>query len=314
MTGNAEILFYRGKPNQSPQKVKEIQSALALFKYYTGSIDGDFGPLTEKAVKAFQASPECVNGTVDKCTHDKLINLAKRLTSSEASLVNIKKYYLQADEYISAPNPLDRESITLHWTGGGKNAHWVQGTWEQDNYNHKFPVATHFIVSGEDGSAGQYATYDGQILQVIPLARGWAYHVNHFIRNNQHNIGIEICGYANLKKVGTHYVNAYGGLVPESEVRYFEHWGVQYWQKITEEQYEATQNLILELCKKYPRIAEGISKQTFDENFCEYQAISPYTKPQGLFVHTNFTKPPNRMDIPPFPEFIEMLNNVKKAL
>ena len=36
--------------------VKNLQRDLKKLGYYTGSIDGDFGPATEKAVKAFQKS------------------------------------------------------------------------------------------------------------------------------------------------------------------------------------------------------------------------------------------------------------------
>ena len=110
MIGNAEMIFYQGNIRNDEKRVKEIQEALKTFNYYNGNIDGIYGPATEQAVKEFQASPECVNGTVDKCTWDKLMGMKTRLTSTKS---HTKQYEPELDEQHVASSP--KEQLKAHY-------------------------------------------------------------------------------------------------------------------------------------------------------------------------------------------------------
>lgn len=53
--------------------VEELQSRLSDFNYYSGDLDGLYGPLTEKAVKQFQEQNDLeVNGIANPATYSKL--------------------------------------------------------------------------------------------------------------------------------------------------------------------------------------------------------------------------------------------------
>lgn len=57
------------------QEVIEIQKQLAVLQYNVGTIDGVFGPATEKAVKDFQAAKGLkVDGIVNDATYRNLLN------------------------------------------------------------------------------------------------------------------------------------------------------------------------------------------------------------------------------------------------
>lgn len=64
----------------------ETQSTLGTRGYYFGALDGDFGPATEQAVKAFQQKPPFgrslspVDGIVGPQTWDVLTSLAARVS------------------------------------------------------------------------------------------------------------------------------------------------------------------------------------------------------------------------------------------
>jgi peptidoglycan hydrolase-like protein with peptidoglycan-binding domain len=62
------------KVGDSGQKVKDIQNALVKHKFLTASqVDSQFGPTTEKAVKAFQTAKKLVaDGVVGQKTWDAL--------------------------------------------------------------------------------------------------------------------------------------------------------------------------------------------------------------------------------------------------
>ena len=75
------------KPGDSGDAVKTVQKRLKKLGYYTGSIDGDYGNGTKKAVKNFQKrNGLTANGTVNKKTLAKLkSSSAKKATASDAA-------------------------------------------------------------------------------------------------------------------------------------------------------------------------------------------------------------------------------------
>lgn len=55
------------------QEVEEIQTKLKRLGYYKGKVDGDYGPITQKAVSDFQKD-HLVTGCVDSATYSALQN------------------------------------------------------------------------------------------------------------------------------------------------------------------------------------------------------------------------------------------------
>ena len=118
--------------------VRTVQRKLRDLGYYTGSIDGDFGAETEKAVKAFQkANGLSADGKVGELTlkklNDKNAKTAKQANSSSSSsgsskatsapkstaTPNLQKdYYLTIGTVGNRVETLQRRLIELGWLGG----------------------------------------------------------------------------------------------------------------------------------------------------------------------------------------------------
>ena len=78
------------KVGSSGNDVKRLQNQLKALGYYTGSVDGDFGPSTEAAVKAFQArNGLTADGKAGRYTLEKLYsNSAVRAAAATAAPSN----------------------------------------------------------------------------------------------------------------------------------------------------------------------------------------------------------------------------------
>ena len=117
--------------------VRTVQRKLKELGYYTGSIDGDFGKETEKAVKAFQkANGLSADGKVGEQTlkklNDKKAKTAKQASSGSGSgtskgtatprptaTANLSKdYYLRLGVSGSKVETLQRRLIELGWLSG----------------------------------------------------------------------------------------------------------------------------------------------------------------------------------------------------
>ena len=114
--------------------VRTVQRKLKELGYYTGSIDGDFGKETEKAVKAFQkANGLSADGKVGEQTlkklNDKNAKTAKQAnatakpkataTPRATATPNLQKdYYLRLGTYGAKVETLQRRLIELGWMSG----------------------------------------------------------------------------------------------------------------------------------------------------------------------------------------------------
>lgn len=73
---NSKTINNTLKIGDTGKKVVSLQKVLYKQGYYTGKIDGDFGPYTKKALKLFQTDKGLkVNGIVDKTTNSQLKKL-----------------------------------------------------------------------------------------------------------------------------------------------------------------------------------------------------------------------------------------------
>lgn len=294
------------------QDVKKAQKKLADLGLYLGEIDGDYGPITEQSTRDFQKK-YFINGQIDEITGNRLEIIHKKFIDKSESCpsledLNITKYHLNPYEYIQEIT--EKTNVTLHLTGGGPNGFWVNSTWANDRYRYGYSVATPFVICGEDNFQNpSFATKDGQILEMFPV-QYWAHHVSLIPIQNKHNIGIEICNQAYLFENNGTFTTYTGQVIPENQVIEFEYRKLRYWQKITQAQLESTFKLIRALMKRYPRIAEGIKKQIFDDTWSNYNPDLVAGRVHGVFPHTAYTKPElkHRFDMPPFNEVIDMLS------
>ena len=130
----------------SGEQVRIIQRRLKELGYYTGSIDGDFGEATDKAVKAFQkANGLTADGKVGEQTLKKL-NDKKAKTAKEANATakpkatatpkpkatatpNLsKEYYLRLGSTGKKVETLQRRLIELGWLGGKVTGNFDEAT------------------------------------------------------------------------------------------------------------------------------------------------------------------------------------------
>jgi len=110
------------KTGSSGSEVKEMQQRLKELKYYTGSVDGDFGAGTEAAVREFQQNNGLtVDGKAGKKTLDALFSYyAVPKTSTSGSKVTVKPSTSTATQRPSAtavPTVSDNTYLQLNASG-----------------------------------------------------------------------------------------------------------------------------------------------------------------------------------------------------
>ena len=109
------------KRGVSGNDVKELQRVLNNLGFYSGEIDGSFGPATEDAVKQFQKTYNLeVDGLVGPQTIGKINSLIMGNTKS--------KYYKIGDAHIIETTPDNIEIAILGNTLHGANRYGINGT------------------------------------------------------------------------------------------------------------------------------------------------------------------------------------------
>ena len=122
------------------ESVKEIQEFLGI------TMDGDFGPKTERAVKEWQKTKGLlVDGIVGPSTWNAMGIATTDI--SEIALTDeivINKSYLPDGEYYKGP--VDKEYLFLHHTAGGNNPYRTIIHWGRDSRGR---IATEFVIGGK---------------------------------------------------------------------------------------------------------------------------------------------------------------------
>lgn len=306
------MLLKRGANNHI-EAVKAVQIALGL------KDDGDYGPKTEKAVKAFQKKNKLtVDGKVGRNTAAKMgIDLEEFLSTDITNFVNkteeglvINKKYLDKDEYVNGPT--DKYYLFLHHTAGWNNPYSTIRSWNNDTRGR---IATQYVIGGINIKNGD-DQYDGEVVECFP-DDGWAYHLgkNGSSKLHPHSIGIEICNFGNLTKKGDKYYNYVDREVSKDEVvdLGYEFRGYQYWHKYTDKQIESTRLLISEIQRRHPEIdiSKGLKEWLAvesDEEAFGFKEDAYYGKVRGLLSHTTTRK--DKYDWSPQPNIIEMIKNL----
>lgn len=285
--------------------VKRLQARLNALSNAGLSVDGGFGPKTEKAVKAFQKSkntPE--TGIVDAAVW-KMLERHPRGTFTVLADIDL----LSEAQYVRTNS--SKVGICLHHTASDGNPHAVRSVWDGDSRGR---VATHFVV-GRTLLNGD-STHNGKLIQCFPLEH-WAYHIatsrmgfsqSHSDAVNSKYIGIEICNWGNLDKKGSDFYNYLGQKVPASQVveldKPFRTY--KYWHAYTAAQLKTVEELLLDLLKRYNFKIEK-PFDNIDESWLELSWDALASR-RVLTTHTNFEY--GKFDCFPQPEFLEMLQRV----
>lgn len=194
--------------------------------------------------------------------------------------------------------PSDKTQIYLHHTAGNGNAEGVARFWNSNDSQ----IATAFIV-GENGT----------IVQCFS-SKHWAWHLGidsqdfatrglPYKNLNKLSVGIEVCNWGMLKEKNGKFFNYVGGEINPSYVTTLEtpYKGYKLWYKYTDEQIEATRQLVVYLCETY-----GIPKDYRKEIWSLDNEAFKGTK--GIYTHNSVRK--DKADIYPCPRMIKMLENL----
>lgn len=217
----------------------------------------------------------------------------------------IKQVPLKESEYLK--EVVKKSQIVLHHTAGNSSAVNVMGDWNSDTRGR---IATCVAISGK----GAKNSKDGEIVQGFS-SKYWAHHLGikpdvfkaknlPYKKLDPISIGIEICNWGQLDKVGDKFFNYVDREVPADEVCELEEpfKGYKYFHNYTDAQIASVKELLL-----YWKEIYGI-----DLSFDYYQMFTVSVKAlkgeNGLYTHNSYRK--DKVDIYPHPKMIEMLKSL----
>ena len=293
------------KRGDTGEDVKLLQKALGL------KADGIFGPKLETAVKSFQGSHGLtIDGIVGPTTQIAIFKdeLEQHL-DSQITVHPFTLMYLDNDEYFSGPNK--PEYLFLHHTAGGDNPYATMVMWNTDSRGR---IATEFIIGGAS-ITGKENQHDGVIVKCMPDG-GYGYHLGDNGSQHMHvnSVGIEVCNFGPLTKVGDNYKTYTGSIVKKDQVcdLGYDFRGSRYYHKYSDAQIEALRELILFIMDRdgidikkglISWLNEGSDKDAF-----EYKVDAYKGKVKGMLTHTNTRR--DKSDMSPQPNLITMLKSL----
>lgn len=308
--------------------VKKLQEVLKI------KVDGDFGPATVTAVKAFQTSKGLkADGIVGENTAKMLRVDIEGLSSTDlatSSVVKpravdtstgttyttqeglvVHKYLLDNDEYVVANTT--KHWLLFHHTAGSSDPFATVKQWNDDTRGR---IATQYVIGGISTKGD--AKNDGVVVECFP-DQGWAYHLGDNGNSHLHpeSIGIEICNYGFLElRADGKYYNYVGSVIPNDQVcdlgSNFN--GHRYYHKYTDKQIENLGKLCKEIARRHPNIDLKSGLQTWLKT--ETAAIAFGYKddayfgkiPKGILTHTNIRK--DKTDCSPQPNLIRLIQSL----
>jgi hypothetical protein len=288
------MLLKRGSKGES---VKTLQEFLKI------TVDGDFGPKTEAAVKEWQkAHGLMVDGIVGPKTWAAMgiLNTDNAENIEVANALQIKKYWMPEGTYFKGPVPKDW--IFLHHTAGGDNPYQVADMWARDNRGN---VATEYILGGQNVTTG-VSKFDGELIQCFPEG-GYGWHTgtgNSVMHRN--SIGIEVCCMGQIVN-GKTYVNTTAN--PSQVIKLAKPFrGFQYWHNYSDAQITTLKNWILFLANKYsidPRVGLVEYVRAKGADGFDVLDVRKAESTPGMYSHTNVIR--GKVDMYPHPDLIDML-------
>ena len=274
-------------------------------------VDGFFGAVTEDAVKRFQSKAGLIaDGIVGPVTWANLGTHANSI--HHAFNYNVVDEYMpmKSNQYINEKS--NKIGITFHHTVSDGNPASVVRTWDNDS---RGAVGTHFVIGREMVNGSKQ--YDGQVLQCIPLDY-WAHHIlttrmgftsAHNSLVNRSYVGIELCSWGCLKKVGNRFYTIDGRIeIPASPViiLYTPFRTYQYWHKFTPAQINSLYQLTKAL-KAHLRLDFSKDGKIADWWELSWEAMALR---RVLTTHTNFEY--GKFDTFPQPEMKAMIEQLYK--
>jgi hypothetical protein len=277
-------------------QVKLLQDFLQI------TVDGHFGPTTEKWVKIWQKN----NGLkADGIVGPKTWALMTLASSDISETNNIMKSpitdkFLDSDEYFKGPT--SKDYLFLHHTAGWDNPFNTISQWNTDN---RGKIGTEFVIGG--GNIKGVSKEDGVIAKAMQTG-GYAWHLgpNGSQYMHTHSVGIELCNFGYLVNNKT-YV---GGSVIEAQMVTLskEFKGFKTWHRYSDKQLKALSDLIKFVANRDSiNILDGLPsfiREKGLEGF-EFNPDAYYGKVKGLLSHTNTNK--GKFDVFPQQELIDML-------
>jgi len=324
------MLLKKGSTNK--KAVMELQSSLKEKGFYQGIIDGDFGPMTEKAVKDFQKTKRIrQDGIVGNTTYKYLVDMDtdrggkdKAVPSNDRDNIidkrgiyitsaglKIDMAYLDSDEYVRDYGKLKPKNLFIHHTAGWDNPYNVINSWNKDKRGR---VGTQYVIGGQ--SVKGRTNYDGVVVECLP-DNYIAWHLGKVGNFNasKYSVGIELNNFGYLNKRGDKFYTYVDTEVKPDQVcdLGYKFRGKQYWHKYSDAQIESLRLLILHIQEIYPKIdiSKGLLAElevktpakAFDFNKDAYNG-----KIYGMWTHTNVRK--DKFDCFPQPELINMLKTL----
>ena len=292
--------------------VKTLQDKLQI------TVDGHFGPNTEKHVERFQLAHSFpVDGIVSNTMWVLILNLQKSVpdeidedtdvteqyfTTNYDQLIH--KHYLPKGEYVNGP--IKNEYIVLHHTAGNANPYRCIDHWGRDTRGR---IATEFVLGGINHRNCDNE-FDGVMVQAFPTGnQGWHLGKTGSGFMNRHSVGLEICSMGYLDNT-SHKTYIGSQCHPDQVFKFPEHFkGKLYWHKYSEEQIKATEKWIRFVGERDDidirlGLKQFIQKLGPTKGF-DFQPDAYYGKVKGLLTHTNLRK--GKMDCFPQPDFVDMI-------
>jgi hypothetical protein len=285
------------------RKGSKGESVRTLQEFLKITVDGDFGPKTESAVKSYQKKTGLtVDGVVGKNTWMVMgiLNTDNSENGEIQSALEILKYHMPKGTYFEGP--VKKQWIFLHHTAGWDNPYQVADMWARDNRGN---VATEFILGGQSVKNGS-TKYDGELIQCFPDG-GYGWHTgtgNSVMHRN--SIGIEVCCMGQIVN-GKTYVGTVAD--PSQIVKLAKPFrGYQYWHRYSDEQIRVLKNWILYCSNKYnidPRVGlvEWVKEKGADG--FDVLDLNKANSTPGMYSHTNVMR--GKVDMFPQQELIDML-------
>lgn len=225
---------------------------------------------------------------------------------SDLKPIDLKKIQMldfPEDQYYPVETP--KKQIVLHHTVSNPfDTSGVLRTWIDDPAH----VATHFVITG-DGTpyqlySSKYWAHHLGVVNPIFISQGLDPSGRN-LKLNQESIGIEICNWGFLNKTSDgKYKAVYGNIVNNVEIQEYPDLfrGQRYYQKYTEAQIKTVGELLLFFKNKF-NIPLDYHADMWDIN------KNALLGTPGVWTHVSYH--PEKSDLHPQPEMVEMLKTLK---